>query len=304
LRYQALNVKINAVTVFQSKVKKAQTGNVMPVKKSRSTYILLPGKQWYYRASLSMMVGLGIALMIMSKTHNPNISKIRMQISDAAVPVISVIGRPMDAFYDVGTWISEMVQLRQQNVLLKNQNVELLKWQAAAKAMEVENTELRKLMNVVAAHKSGYITARIVSDVGGPYVHSALMSGGSKSGIRKNQPVISENGLMGRVVDVGKNSSRVLLLNDINSRVPVIAENANIKSILVGNNTGIPSLSYLSSDSKIKVGDRIVTSGDGGVFPKGIPVGVVTSVEDGMVNVQPFVEPSRTEYVSIMDYMF
>lgn len=276
----------------------------MPVKKTRTTYMMLPGKQWYYRASLSMMVGLAIALMIMSKTNNPNIAKMRMQITDTVVPVISAIGRPMDAFYDIGTWISEMVNLRQQNVMLTNQNRELLQWQAAAKAMEAENAALRKLMNVVAAHKSGYITARIVSDVSGPYVHSALMSGGSDSGIQKNQPVISENGLMGRVVEVGNTSSRVLLLNDINSRVPVIVEGADVKSILVGNNTGLPSLSYLSSDSKIQAGERIITSGDGGVFPKGIPVGVVTNVEEGMVSVQPFVDPSRTEYVSIMDYMF
>lgn len=276
----------------------------MPVKKTRSTYMMLPGKQWYYRATLSMMVGFSIALMIMSKTHNPNISRLRMQIADTVTPVISFVGRPMDAFYDIGTWISEMAQLRSENIMLKNQNVELLKWQMAAKAMESENQALRKLMHVVSSHKNGYITARVVSDVSGPYVHSALMSGGKADGIHKDQPVISESGLMGRVVDAGQNSSRVLLLNDINSRVPVIAENAHIKSILVGNNTGLPSLSYLSSDSKIKVGERIVTSGDGGVFPKGIAVGVVTSVDDGTVSVQPFVEPSKVEYVTVVDFSF
>ena len=273
----------------------------MAIKKTRNAYIMLPGKQWYYRVTLSVMAGFAIALMIMSKTGNPTISKIRMQITDAVVPVISVVGRPMDAFYDAGTWISEMAQLRQQNVMLKNQNLELLQWQAAAKSMEAENEALRKLMNVVSARSSSYITARVVSDVSGPYVHSALMSGGSNEGIHKDQPVISEMGLMGRVVDVGNSTARVLLLNDINSRVPVIAENAQIKSILVGNNTGFPSLSYLASDNKIQVGERIVTSGDGGIFPKGIAVGVVTSVEDGVVSVQPFVEPSKVEYVTVVD---
>jgi rod shape-determining protein MreC len=276
----------------------------MAIKKTRNAYIMLPGKQWYYRVTLSVMVGFAIALMIMSKTGNPNISKIRMQIADAVTPVIAVIGRPMDAFYDAGTWLSEMAQLRQQNVMLKNQNLELLQWQSAAKSMETENLALRKLMNVVSARTSTYITARVVSDVSGPYVHSALMSGGSDEGIRKDQPVISEMGLMGRVVDVGNSSARVLLLNDINSRVPVVAENAQIKSILVGNNSGLPSLSYLASDNKIQVGERIVTSGDGGIFPKGIAVGVVTSIDDGVVSVQPFVEPSKVEYVTIVDSSF
>lgn len=276
----------------------------MAIKKTRSAYIMLPGKQWYYRVSVSVMVGFAIALMIMSKTGNPNIAKIRMQVADTVTPIISFIGRPMDAFYDAGTWVSEVVQLRSENVILKNQNVELLKWQAAAKAMEEENASLRKLMNVVSAQKGGYVTARVVSDVSGPYVHSALMSGGTQDGIRKDQPVVSETGLMGRVVDAGQSSSRVLLLNDINSRVPVTAENAGIKSILVGNNTGLPSLSYLASDNKIQVGERIVTSGDGGIFPKGIPVGVVTAVDDGVVSVQPFVEPSKVEYVTVVDYSF
>jgi len=276
----------------------------MAVKKTRNAYILLPGKQWYYRATLSMMVGLGIALLIMSKTNNPNISRLRMQISDTVAPVITFVGRPMDTFYDAGVWISEMMSLREQNVMLKNQNVELLQWQNAAKSMEAENESLRKLMNVVSSHKTGYTTARVVSDVSGPYIHSALISGGAGDGIKKDEPVVSESGLMGRVIDVGESSSRVLLLNDINSRVPVIAEHAQIKSIMVGNNTGLPSLSYLSSDNKIQIGDRIVTSGDGGIFPKGIAVGVVTSVDDGVVSVQPFVEPSKVEYVTVVDYSF
>ncbi len=276
----------------------------MAIKKTRNAYILLPGKQWYYRASLSMMVGFAIALMIMSKTNNPNISRLRMQIADAVTPVIAFVGRPMDTFYDAGTWLTEMAALRKENVMLKNQNAELMQWQGAAKSMEAENESLRKLMNVVSSHKSGYITTRVVSDVSGPYVHSALISGGSKDGIVKDQPVMSESGLMGRIVDTGESSARVLLLNDINSRVPVIAENAQIKSILVGNNSGLPSLSYLASDNKIQVGDRIVTSGDGGVFPKGLAVGVVTSVDDGIVSVQPFVDPSKAEYVTVVDYSF
>jgi rod shape-determining protein MreC len=276
----------------------------MAIKKTRSTYILLPGKQWYLRASVSMMVGFGIALMIMSKTNNPTISNIRMQIADVATPVIAVVARPMDAVYSAGVWVSEMATLRKENVMLKNQNIELLRWQAAAKEMEAENASLRSLMNVVSVHKTGYITAKVVSDVGGPYVHSALISSGNEDGIKKDQPVIGASGLLGRVVDVGESSARVLLLNDINSRVPVIAERSRVKSILMGNNSGLPSLSYLPVDNKIEVGDRIITSGDGGIFPKGVPVGVVTKVEDGLVSVQPFVDPAKVEYISVVDYSF
>jgi len=276
----------------------------MAIKKARTTYLPLPGKQWFYRASLLMLIMLGMTMMIMSKTNNPAIAKLRTHITDLVTPVLSIASSPMDVAHNMGTWIAELSRLREENVALKNENLELLKWQSAAKTMETENESLRALLNVVPEQKNTYITAHVVSDLGGPYVHSALINGGSESGIKKDEATINENGLMGRIVDVGANSARVLLLDDINSRVPVIAEQAHEKGILVGNNTDTPTLSYLSGNSKIKPGDRIVTSGDGGVFPAGIPVGVVMAVEKGTVKIQPFVDATKVEYVSVVDYSF
>lgn len=276
----------------------------MATKKIRSSSVLLPGKQWFYRASVVMMVTFAMALMVMSKTNNPAVGKLRSHITDVVVPLLSIASSPMDAIHNFGTWIGEMSRIRADNVALKNENVELLKWQAQAKAMEVENKSLRSLLNVVPAERSTYITARVVSDLGGPYIHSALINGGGDLGIKKDQAAISDNGLLGRVVDVGNSSARILLLNDINSRVPVIAESSHEKSILVGNNSDAPTLSYISGESKIKVGERVVTSGDGGIFPQGIPVGVVTSVSKSAVKIQPYVDATRVEYVSVVDYSF
>lgn len=276
----------------------------MATKKIRSTHLFLPGKQWFYRASLVMMLTFGVALVVMSKTNNPAIGKLRTNITDAITPVLSVAARPMDAIHNFGIWIGEIVRMREENIALKNENIELLSWQTKAKAMEAENEALRSLLKVVPSQKSNYITVRVVSDLGGPYVHSALINGGKNNGIKKDQAAISENGLLGRVVDAGDSSARVLLLNDINSRVPVIAEGTHEKSILVGNNSDAPTLSYLSGESKIKVGERIVTSGDGGIFPGGIPVGVVTSIHKGVVKVQPYVDTTKVEYVSVIDYAF
>lgn len=272
------------------------------IKKARTNYLYLPGKQWFYRASLLTMIMFSTALLIMSKTNNPAVARLRTNITDIVTPVLAVAASPFDAIYNAGAWVADMSRLREENIMLKNQNIELLQWQAAAKQMEVENQSLRTLLAVVPQQKNSFITVRLVSDLGGPYVHSALISGGRDNGIHKDQAVINESGLMGRVVDVGTSSARILLLNDINSRVPVIAEHSGEKSILVGNNNDLPMLSYLSAEGKIEVGERIVTSGDGGVFPPGIPVGVVVSVEKGNVKIQPFVDPTKVEYVSVIDY--
>jgi rod shape-determining protein MreC len=240
----------------------------------------------------------------MSQSGNPAAERLRTAITDTLIPVLEVAARPIDAIAGAGAWLTEMARLHAENIALKNQNLQLLKWQAVAKDMEAENQSLRALLKVVPSQSHSFVTARIVSDLGGPYVHSALINGGSQSGIKKNQAVMNENGLVGRVVEVGETSARVLLLSDINSRVPVIAESVHEKSILSGNNEAEPTLSYLAAGSKIAVGERIVTSGDGGIFPAGIPVGVVTSIENNVVRVQPFADPARIEYISAVDYSF
>lgn len=242
--------------------------------------------------------------MAMSKAGNPAVSKLRVQITDTVAPVLAVAASPMDAIHGAGVWLGEMAQLRAENIALKNANVELLHWQLEAKELAVENEVMRKLMNMVPVGHTSFITARIVSDVGGPYVNSALISAGNEDNVTKDQAVVSEQGLLGRVVSVGERSARILLLSDINSRVPVMAEGSREKSILMGNNNDALTLSYLTADSKIKVGDRIVTSGDGGIFPSGIPVGVVTSIVKGVVTVHPFASISQASYVSVIDFDF
>jgi len=276
----------------------------MVIKKTRAAYVLLPGKQWLNRAGVALLVTFSVSLLMMSKSGNPAAERIRTDITDIMTPVLAVASSPMDSLHDAGTWFKEISQLREENARLQYQNAQLLQWQTAAKEMEVENRSLRNLLKVVPSQKSTYITARLVSDVSGPYVHSALINGGSESGIKKDEAVTNENGLIGRVITVGAGSARVLLLSDINSHVPVITEHTQEKSILAGNNTEWPTLSYLPATSNVAVGERIVTSGDGGIFPPGIPVGVVTSVEAGAVKVQLFSDVAKAKYVSVVDYAF
>ncbi len=275
----------------------------MPSKKSRTAHLTtITPRQWMARASLITLMFVSLLLMVAGQANNPNVSRLRTNIIDGFAPIVEFAAKPFDAAANIGAWFSEMAQLRSENISLKNANLQLLQWQSIAKSMEAENNSLRTLAHAVAIPKSSYVTTRIVSDMGGPYVRSSLIGGGLEQGIKKDQAVINEHGLVGRVIEAGNNNSRVLLLNDINSRIPVMGENSREKTILVGNNNDLPSLSYLSPDSSIKVGERIITSGDGGIFPRGIAVGVVTSVEKGIVQVQPFVDATKIEYVSVVDY--
>jgi rod shape-determining protein MreC len=120
--------------------------------------------------------------------------------------------------------------------------------------------------------------------------------------VAPNQAVLSERGLVGRVVEAGKSSAKVLLLNDINSRIPVMNERTREKMILVGKGTSLPTLSYVATDTSTKKGDRIITSGDGGVFPKNIAVGQIRDADKARMQVDLFVNMADVEYVSVVQY--
>lgn len=275
----------------------------MAYKKYRTAHLtVITPRQWMARLSLLVLMIASLSLMAMNQANNQTVARLRTGFMDTLAPIAAVVAKPFDAVASIGSWFTEMAQLRSENIALKNVNAQLLQWQSIAKGMEAENRSLRSLTHAVSIPKSNYVTARIVTDMGGPYVRSALIGGGLEQGIKKDRAVINENGLVGRVVETGNTSSRVLLLSDINSRIPVMGESSREKTILVGNNNELPSLSYLSTDSLIKVGERIITSGDGGVFPRGIAVGVVTKIEKNVVRVQPFVDAASIEYVSVVDY--
>jgi rod shape-determining protein MreC len=271
--------------------------------KPLATRSLLPTRQLAARAGVFFMVCAAVILFAMNKAENSSVIKLRTSIADTLVPVLGVIAGPVDALRSAGSWVSEMSTLRADNTRLKNENLQLAKWQAVAREMETENRALRDMLHVIPQQQKSYITVRIVSDIAGPFVHAALVNGGVQAGIKLDQAVIAEGGLVGRVVEAGERSARVLLLADINSRVPVVTEISREKSIMMGRGSELPSLSYLAAGSKIAVGERVVTSGDGGIFPPGIPVGIVTSV-DGGVRVKPLVNPAKAAFVSAVDYKF
>lgn len=277
----------------------------MSAKKNRTANLSAASpRQVASRFSLIVLVFSSIALIITNQIGSNFSAHVRSAVSDVVTPVIITASKPLDAIAGIGTWFGEIINLRSENIALKNTNLQLMKWQTVAKNMEIENRNLRNLMNAVSLPKSNYITTKVVSDSGGPYVRSALVNGGLTQGVKKDFAVINENGLVGRVIEAGNTSSRILLINDINSRIPVMGEESRERTILVGNNDRLPSLSYVSADSRIKLGERIVTSGDGGVFPSGIAVGIVSKIENGKINVQPFVDTANIEYVSIIDYSF
>jgi rod shape-determining protein MreC len=168
--------------------------------------------------------------------------------------------------------------------------------------LEGENEALRRLLAFVPDPEARFVSARVIADAGGTFANSMLAFGGAAYGVAVGDAAVTGDGLAGRVVSVAPHSARILLLTDLNSRIPVLIATTGTRAILAGDNSAQPRLLHMTSDSPIVPGERIVTSGDAGAFPPGLPVGVVASVDGGVIRVEPYVERSRLDSVRIVDF--
>jgi rod shape-determining protein MreC len=228
---------------------------------------------------------------------------ISTNIGDALVPTLHALMQPVDASRRLVEGVGELIALRAENARLREQNLRLLDWQSAARQLSLENAALRQLLRMrVDPDRPTAVTGRVVGDAGGPFVHTVLVDVGAEHGVARGMAAVNERGLIGRVIEVGRQSARVLLLTDFNSRIPVMVEPSRDQAILAGNNTRRPSLAFLPLNPRLAVGNRVVTSGRGGVLPPGLEIGTVTAIDETGVAVAPLVDFARLEYLRLLEY--
>jgi rod shape-determining protein MreC len=265
-------------------------------------WLIAPLKAWNQRLTVLLLGAAAIALLTIEKTNPEIAAGARGAAADVMAPILDLLSRPSASAAQAIDSVRELARLREENAQLKSEQARLLQWQTAARRLDHENQELRSLLNLAPDPKARFVTARVVGGSGGAFVRSVLVAAGGREGVRKNQAAITGEGLVGRVTEVGDRAARVLLLSDINSHVPVFVERTRERAVLFGTNSNRMELRYLPADRTVTVGDRIVTSGHGGTFPPGLPVGIVTSVESDIVRLQPFVDWEQVEYVRLVDY--
>lgn len=264
--------------------------------------LALPVKGWVQRFGFLLLVGVSIGLMILGRAESGIVEQLRIAITDTMAPVLDVVSRPTAAIAALAEEIDALVHLRSENARLRQDNERLRQWHAAARALERQNAVYATLLNVVGDPRPAFITARVIADAGGAFVRTLLLNAGARDGVRNGQAVIDGDGLVGRVVETGRRSARILLITDLNSRIPVVVESTRVPAILAGDNSDRPRLTFLPVDAVVKPGERIVTSGQGGRLPPGLPVGEVFSVSDGAAGVRPFVDWHTLEYLRVLDY--
>lgn len=261
-----------------------------------------PIRSLTHRFAFLGLVIAAFALMLLGKADVVMMERFRSQVSDSVAPILDMMSRPVATANEVIAKVRVLTEIREENESLRQDKGRLLHWQMVARKLEAENKALRAQLNYVPGPQASYVSARVIADTGGAFAHSLLLNIGIQPGVTKGQAVVTGDGLVGRVAGVGDRSTRVLLITDLNSRIPVLIEATRTRAILAGNNTNRPRLIHLPPGATVSPGDRIVTSGHGGAFPVGLPVGLVDAVNDGGISVQPFVPRDRLEYVRVLDY--
>jgi rod shape-determining protein MreC len=246
---------------------------------------------------------LSLLLIFLSQLVPTSLSSLRTAVTDSFAPFLEVISQPLAMAGDKLADVTDIRTLKAENIRLREENERLKAWYETALKLQAENQSLRAFLNFPKNPEIGYLTTRAIAFGGGAFVKSLLVPVGRRDGVKVGQAVLAGEGMVGRIIEVGENSARVLLLSDLQSRIPVLVQNTRQRAILVGGHDDhdlrLERLS-ISSATALEVGARIVTSGDGGWFPPDIPVGEIVSHDGGKIKVRPLVALDRLSYVQII----
>jgi rod shape-determining protein MreC len=218
--------------------------------------------------------------------------------------VLTPVGEALSA---PGRWTGEGVDTIRgyffavsENHALKAQMKEMQQWRDVALALRNENARYRTLLGLKTDPPIPMVAARVVLDSRGPFAATRLANAGTDKGIKVGNPVMSENGLVGRIIGVSDGASRVLLTTDTASKIPVMIDRTNARAILTGDGGPNPKLEYLRGQDPVREGDRVMTSGDGGVLPRGLPVGTAVKGLDGRWRVVLAADKAPIDFVRVL----
>jgi rod shape-determining protein MreC len=196
----------------------------------------------------------------------------------------------------------EILEARKENILLKQQLASLEKAKEDNLILKAENSKLKDLLHFVREQEYSFTSARLLATTPGPFVKSAIISAGHKQDIEKEQVVLNDKGVIGRIIEVSPENSRILFVNDFNSRIPVITSISRERCILAGNNSSKLELLYLPENTQIRDSELVITSGDGKYYPPGLPVARIIKSSNGEFYALPFLDIKSLEFVSIIKY--
>jgi len=268
-----------------------------PLKPTANPY---PSRFQRWRQSIGVSVIFLLLVGGILRFYPPFYETVQLNLFEGSAWLQGVLTYP---FHETNSFFQEtktFTHLKEEHAQLKSEN-ENLKWQLQTlKPLHYENEVLRKNLHVPFTVEYSKFMVRIISSPYDGLHHFFLIQAGEKDGLAKDQAVLSPEGVVGRLEKVGNNIARVLLINDSSSRIPVRTLKSDQMAILAGDGRFLPALVYVADVRKIEKGEQVVTSGLGGIFPAGLPVGIVDTVAGGKISVRPFVPFQKLQWVHVL----
>jgi rod shape-determining protein MreC len=254
------------------------------------------------RTSVIVCGIIAVAIAVFGKAEASIFDTARAKLSDMTGPALLEVRVPLMAFERWIESVGTIFSVYRENIELRKENAELRKWQDVALSLENRIRRYELLLNSVPDIAPPAVTARVIGESNRPFVRTMILNAGTDQGVTKGQAVANERGLIGRIYLTGKSTSWVILLTDVNSRVPVVIEPSMRRAILAGDNTPAPLLDLDLGIGATSTGDRVLSTGDGGLLPAGLPVGVVMG-EGNELRVSLFAVAAASDYVRVLDYI-
>jgi len=250
------------------------------------------------RFSLFVLIVLSVIFIFVESIEKKPLKYLRSFIKDTIYRGSLIISAPTNGLNNFFHYVGDHINLYTNYNELLEENLKLKKNISKSEFLELENEQLRKIINEKITSPKNLESARVMLDKQSPYLNSFIINIGGNKKIRNGMAALDGNNFIGRIVDVNFFSSRVLLVSDLNSKIPVIVEPTGIHAILAGKGISLPALEYLPENSKIQNGNKVYTSGKEGIFSPGLPIGEI-KIEENSVNVSLFSDLSQISFVSI-----
>ena len=244
-----------------------------------------------------------VGLFLIWRIDSPRVERLRAAAIDAVVPSFDWAMAPITGAANLISDFQSYQQLRAQNQDLRRELQQMKAWKEAALQLEQKNAKLLDLNNVRLDPKLTFVTGVVLADSGTPFRQSVLLNIGRRDGIVDGWAATDGLGLVGRISGVGQSTARVILLSDSNSRIPVTIQPSGQRAMLSGDNSKLPPIDFIESPELVRPGDRVVSSGDGGVFPADILIGQVAQGNDRRLRVRLAADYERLDFLRVLRSM-
>ena len=250
------------------------------------------------RFSLLVLVIFSVALLFLDKTTNKPISAFRSLVKDVIFKSSVITTYPSKSFTEFINFSKNHINLYKKYSELRSENENLKNKVSESDFLLMENKQLRKLLDEEVKSANNNVSARVMIDKKSPYLNSFIINVGGNKKVKNGMAVLSGENIIGRIVEVNYFSSRVLLVSDLNSKIPVIIEPSGHHAILSGQSSDNPILEYLPENHKVNNEDKVYTSGKEGIFDPGLPIGEV-KMQGDKVQVLLFSDLNQITFVNI-----